>query len=162
MTETFVRLDRSGPQARVFVEFPWILTAGTLSLKSELRRQIRTKLSWYAVTGQTFDEGGLTAYLDEDDSRLKDLVSDIHDVLVRFSKQKITPKLVEKILKITSKERTRWTKDGRLPASGVGTFGRGNHKVRHFFHPLLDITYLVANPHIIENWRREDIGSSTS
>ncbi len=69
MTETFVRLDRSGPQARVFVEFPWILTAGTLSLKSELRRQIRTKLSWYAVTGQTFDEGGLTAYLDEDDSR---------------------------------------------------------------------------------------------
>ena len=161
MTETFVRLDRSGPQARVFVEFPWILTAGPLSLKSELRRQIRTKLSWYAVTGQTFDEGGLTAYLDEDDSRLKDLVSDIHDVLVRFSKQKITPKLVEKIFHHIQRA-DPLDENGRLPASRVGTFGRGNHKVRHFFHPLLDITYLAANPHIIENWRREDIGSSTS
>jgi hypothetical protein len=105
--------------------------------------------------------GRCIAYLDEDDSRLKDVLADIHDVLDRFSKQKITPKLVEKILKITSKERARWTKDGRLPASGVGTFGRGNHKVRHFFHPLLDITYLAANPQFIENWRRQDIGSST-
>ena len=162
MAETFVRLDRSGTDARVFVEFPGALTAGNRYLTKELRRQIKTKLSWYAVVSQTSDEGGLTAYLNENDSRLEEVASGIHDVLDRFSKQKIVPSLVEKVLKITSKERTRWSKDGRLPVSGTGTFGRGNHKVRHFFYPLVDITYLAANLQIIENWRREDRGSSAS
>ena len=107
MAETFVRLDRSGTDARVFVEFPWALTAGNRYLTKELRRQIKTKLSWYAVVSQTSDEGGLTAYLNENDSRLEEVASGIRDVLDRFSKQKIVPSLVEKVLKITSKERTR-------------------------------------------------------
>jgi hypothetical protein len=65
--------------------------------------------------------------------------------LTAFAEQRLSAKAVEDILRITSKERIRWTKDGRLPKSDAS-----------YQFPVDKIADLLANPQIISEWRGVD------
>jgi hypothetical protein len=65
--------------------------------------------------------------------------------LTAFAEQRLSAKAVEDVLCITSKERIRWTKDGRLPKSNAS-----------YQFPLDKIADLLAHPQIISEWRNAD------
>jgi hypothetical protein len=60
--------------------------------------------------------------------KLPELLSEIDATLDAFRKQRLHPLVVEEILWITASERRRWMKDGRLPQSGMGSFGCGRQR----------------------------------
>lgn len=69
----------------------------------------------------------------------------------------LTPKTVDRVLGISSRERLRWYKDGRLPTCGRGTVGRGAYKVQFPLFPMDAVARLLADPCIIEAWRNQDL-----
>jgi hypothetical protein len=87
---------------------------------------------------------------------LADLIFEIDAALYGFRKQRLHPLVVEEILGITASERRRWTKDGRLPQSGMGSFGRGRQSIYFALHPATKIAALARQPATIDAWRRED------
>lgn len=93
---------------------------------------------------------------------LPGLLSEIDAALDAFRKQRLHPRVVEEILGITSRERRRWTKDGRLPQSGTGSFGRGRQSIHFALHPAAKIAALARQPETIEAWRRKDESQSLS
>jgi hypothetical protein len=72
-----------------------------------------------------------------------------------FSRGHLTPRAVEQVLGISTRERLKWTKDGRLPRSGSASFRRG-HDIHISLHPADKIAALAANPSIISAWRAAD------
>ena len=86
---------------------------------------------------------------------LPSLLSEIDAALDAFRKQQLHPRVVEEILGITASERRRWTKDGRLPQSGSGSFRRGQ-SIHFALHPAAKIAALARQPATIEAWRIED------
>lgn len=66
------------------------------------------------------------------------------------------PKIVEEALGITAPERSRWTKDGRLPRAGAGSFGLGKRAIFFPLYPIEIVRQLVEQPDIIEAWRLGD------
>jgi hypothetical protein len=67
----------------------------------------------------------------------------------------LVPRLVEELLGISTRERLRWSKDGRLPRSGSVTF-RKRHPITIATHPTDKMLELAANPSIIAEWRKRD------
>jgi hypothetical protein len=65
--------------------------------------------------------------------------------------------MVEEALGITSVERKRWTKDGRLTKSGTDSFRKGRVIFQIYLHPPKEIALLMANPSIIAGWRQADL-----
>jgi hypothetical protein len=68
--------------------------------------------------------------------------------------------MVEEILGIGGAERRRWTKDGRLPKSGMGPFKQGRQSIAFYYHPPQKIAELAANPNVIAEWRKRDAAST--
>ncbi|PZA13762.1 hypothetical protein DNX69_01495 [Rhodopseudomonas palustris] len=93
-----------------------------------------------------FDMGGMLAAIDEE--------------IAAFQAERIHPKEVDEILAISSRERRRWTKDGRLPTSGHTSFRSGKNSVFLVLYPPARITALAHRPEQIEAWRRADAASA--
>jgi hypothetical protein len=68
----------------------------------------------------------------------------------------LSPKAVDHALGITTRERIRWYKDGRLPISNFQTIGHGRQRVRVPFFVFDEIEKLRSSPETIEGWRRDD------
>lgn len=51
------------------------------------------------------------------------------DRLVKIARKPLSQKVVERLLAISSAERTRWTKEGRLRQSGTAEMARGGSRV---------------------------------
>jgi hypothetical protein len=85
-----------------------------------------------------------------------ELLSEIDAALDAFRKQRLHPLVVEEILGITASERRRWTKDGRLPQSGMDSFGCGRQSIHFPLRPATKIAELARRPATIEAWRHED------
>jgi hypothetical protein len=66
------------------------------------------------------------------------------------------PKIVEEALGITALERSRWTKDGRLPRTGAGSFGLGKRAIFFPLYPIDGVKRLMERPDIIATWRISD------
>lgn len=73
----------------------------------------------------------------------------------------LPPKRLQTLLGISSQERLRWTKDGRLPRSGVIKFRRGG-VISISTYPVDRIIQLIDTPSFIEKWRQEDRVSDVS
>jgi hypothetical protein len=71
----------------------------------------------------------------------------------------VPPKAVDRALGITSRERIRWYKDGRLRICGRYPFGY-SARVRVPFFVFADIARLQGAPEVIEDWRKEDSAQS--
>jgi hypothetical protein len=77
-------------------------------------------------------------------------------MLDRYANERLTPRMVEEILGITGAERRRWTKDGRLPKSGMASHHRGPQLFYLSLHPPKKIEQLANSPDLIAQWRNED------
>jgi hypothetical protein len=87
---------------------------------------------------------------------LRDLLLRIDAAIDSFRAEKLHPKEVEEVLGITALERIRWTKDGRIPQSGTGSFGVGQRSIRFPLHPGDGIAALAGRAGIVEEWRAID------
>ena len=67
------------------------------------------------------------------------------------------PKVVERALGITTQERLRWSKDGRLPLRGTGQL-RYNKVVSFPTYAPEKLDVLISNPAAIAVWRQLDAG----
>lgn len=74
----------------------------------------------------------------------------------------LTPSMVNEILLISSQERIRWAKDGRLPPSGTTPSRRGPRSYSVLLFSVSDVLYLARNPGVIDEWRRQDRADETS
>lgn len=83
-------------------------------------------------------------------------IQHLDDMLDGFRKERLIPKIVEEALGISSVERRKWIKDGRLPTSGAGHFLKGKTRFQFSMHAPEDIAPIAANPKIISSWRRQD------
>lgn len=63
---------------------------------------------------------------------------------------------VDLCLGITSQERLRWTKDGRLKQGGSVTIKRGQ-LISVPTYSISDVEFLADNPAIIANWRSNEM-----
>lgn len=76
--------------------------------------------------------------------------------LGQLEDEPLTGKKVEKILSISSAERRRWSKDGRLPNAGRTSFSQGRQRVSLFVYSPVVIRSLATQPDQIAEWRRCD------
>jgi len=73
-----------------------------------------------------------------------------------IAKKPISQRHVERILAISSAERNRWAKDGRLARSGMATVRPGKTTVSLWTYPPDVIEALARNPDTIAAWRAAD------
>jgi hypothetical protein len=84
------------------------------------------------------------------------LCSIAEERLVRLRDEPLTAKMVEEILSISSTERRRWSKDGRMPTAGNVFFSQGKKQVSLFVYSPDTISKLIARPDQISDWRERD------
>jgi len=75
--------------------------------------------------------------------------------LAEVTGEPVTPRLLVAALGITSRERLRWTKDGRLKPDGSVTIKRGQ-LISAPVYSMSDVEFLADNPAIIARWRMDD------
>lgn len=88
------------------------------------------------------------------------LLAAIDVELDKLKTERLHPALVEELLRITARERIRWTKDGRLRSSGHGSFKRGRQTISFPLYPPSEIAHLADEPETILRWRNEDAAPS--
>jgi len=84
------------------------------------------------------------------------LIMRLRERLFRIACKPISQGQVEQILGITSRERIRWGKDGRLALSGISRIKKGTTEISLWTYPCLAIEQLAADPAVIRRWREED------
>jgi len=89
------------------------------------------------------------------DAKLMDRLSRLDGHIQRLATGPFTPRMVSSLLDITSRERLRWSKDGRLKISGALTFHPG-HTVTIPSYDADEIVALATNPAVIAQWRLQD------
>ncbi len=89
------------------------------------------------------------------------LADDIRERLFRIAQKPVSQRQVENILGITSRERIRWGKDGRLLLSGTSTIKRGAAEISLWTYPCNAIERLADNPATVRQWREEDAATTS-
>lgn len=77
--------------------------------------------------------------------------------LERVARLPIGLRHVERLLGITSAERSRWTKAGRLPVSGSATISKGPNTISIPTYSPTKLEKLLLVPDTISAWRAADI-----
>jgi hypothetical protein len=99
----------------------------------------------------------LTAHIsDIAKSEILDAIDRANQKLDEFSEEKLTAKIVEKLLNITAVERQRWRKDGRLPNSGTEFFQAGRTRVQIATYSREAVLFFARRPDLIRAWREAD------
>lgn len=133
------------------------LTAGSERRARQAVQIVRSALKRLKSRRLHEDGEGITAQIVEaSDVALERIVATIDHKLDDLGQEPLTAKMAEEILGITSRERVRWSKDGRLPNAGKASFRRGQNRINLFTYSPTAIAELVADPEIIENWRTMD------
>lgn len=133
------------------------LTLGSISRAKELRRRVKARIQKWSPTSLTSEQTGISAVWHRSNFKnFRLAMEEIEQVVDDFCKERLEPKVVEEILGISSQERRRWVKDGRLPRSGTGQFKKGKQVFQFFLHPADEIAKLAAHLEIIESWREAD------
>lgn len=73
-----------------------------------------------------------------------------------LARKPLSPRQIERLLGITSTERNRWAKDGRLPRSGDAVIRKGPNMIRLATYPPDIVEALLDRPEIIALWRAND------
>ncbi|WP_231382192.1 hypothetical protein [Sphingobium indicum] len=110
-----------------------------------------------ARSAGTFVKSSRSCVFDADSRQAaEDLVDAIRKRLFRIACKSVSQRQVEDILGITSRERIRWAKDGRLARSGTSRIKRDTTEISLWTYPCDAIERLAANPAEIRQWREED------
>lgn len=76
--------------------------------------------------------------------------------LVHIARKPISLRQVERLLSITSAERSRWTKNGRLPVSGSAHISKGPNRITVPTYSPIGIETLLHSPESVDAWRQAD------
>jgi hypothetical protein len=82
----------------------------------------------------------------------------ISETLSGIESLPVIPREIQDILTITTAERHRWLRDGRLPSAGTRTVrlaGRAKQITFHIFDPRLVEDFL--NRGVVDEWREDDV-----
>jgi hypothetical protein len=133
------------------------LTLGSALRSRDILNRVGAKLKGVRPRAYCSDGEQITFEFDIDETcKLETVIAKIDLMLDRCANERLTPRMVEEILGITSAERRRWTKDGRLPKSGMASYRRGPQSFYLSLHPPKKIGQLANNPDLIAQWRKED------
>ena len=141
----------------VSFECPDWLSLGVEKRRLDVLRIVRRALRRAEPT--SFDATGKnikSVYSQERIADIHALLEGLQGRLDRYAKQSLYPNEVEDILGISSHERLRWTKEGRLTHSGSGTFRVGKNPIGIFRYSVSVVAELIENPDKISQWRAED------
>lgn len=141
----------------LWYEPPFSITLGSQTRAKEIRYKLKLKLRCWRPLEKSDNGKVVAARFDiADAQKIKCALADLDSMLDALTKDRLSPQIVEEILGITSLERKRWNKDGRLPKSGMGSFKKGQQQIYFYLHPFSEIAKLAANPKIIARWREAD------
>lgn len=133
------------------------LTLGSSRREKAIKRRVAKLLRNSRPFLLSVDDEQICATFGPDaEGELPAALSAIDASIEAFKEERLYPKVVEEILQITSRERLRWTKDGRLPRSGAAAFGVGQRSIHFALHPVEQIAALSKSPEIIAAWRSAD------
>jgi DNA-binding GntR family transcriptional regulator len=157
VSSRYTRVVPSADGIDLVIEFPFRLTLGLAQRKKQARRRIHKALAMERVVDTAHGEACVIARFGLGMANgVRHAADTIEKSLTALAAERLTPKAVEEALGISSKERIRWTKEGRLPRSGTGTFKKGAHVFQHSLHPADKIADLAENPAVIASWRARE------
>jgi hypothetical protein len=126
----------------------------------DVRRRVRRVLKQARVLGVK-EDGELIEAQFADQRDAATAAAEIGRRRTAYVEEELSPETVEQLLDVTSRERVRWTKDGRLPRSGTVQFKKGKQTFQVYQHPVEGIGMLLENPEMIAQWRAQDAGSAS-
>lgn len=130
------------------------LTSGSAQRARQAIARVRSALHHIGPYEFEILDGGIAARFPIiDPLRLEKAATVIDERLDVLQREKLTGKMVEEILGITSQERRRWTKEGRLPTSGRTFIKRGKNRVSLPLYSPEDIVPLAQSADLLGDWR---------
>jgi len=141
----------------------WTLPPGAI-LGSSVRakgivQELRAKLPFKVRKALDIRGAVLTLRLPEDAAEaFEDAVEKIEKRLADIEDLPVIPREIQDILTITTSERHRWLKDGRLKSAGTRTIklrGRARKVTFHIFDPRY--VEELLNDDMADAWREEDV-----
>ncbi|HEY3032773.1 MAG TPA: hypothetical protein VGJ68_21735 [Bradyrhizobium sp.] len=136
---------------------PITLTIGSGSRAVHAVRLVKSVLKRLPGCVVQIANNAFTAHIsDITKSEILDAIERANQRLDEFSEEKLTAKTVEKILNVTTLERRRWTKDGRLPHSGTAFFQAGRTQVQVATYSRETVLFFASRPDLIRTWREAD------
>lgn len=121
--------------------------------------EVRAGLPW--AVRKALDVNGMSLTLEmaeEHQAEFASTASAVTKALAGIENLPVIPREIEDILGISTSERHRWLKDGRLASAGTRTVrlsGRARQITFHVFDPRIVEDLLDRG--VIEEWREEDI-----
>src|SRR5215510_8669518 len=105
----------------------WPMTLGSKSREKDLRRRFKGRLQRWSPNKITDFDNVMTAlWAMKDAAKARSAIEYLDYMLDGFRKERLAPKIVEEALGISSAERRRWIKDGRLPKRGMALTATAN------------------------------------
>lgn len=129
--------------------------------EAELVRRLRRSLKRLGVIVLEAGQQAVTIRVAGESAALQESIARVDHFIDELAVRPLSPRMVVEILGITSKERARWSKNGRLVRCGTATL-RAGRIIPFGTYSASQITELAANPAIIESWRHADTCSTGS
>ena len=137
---------------------PYAATLGSSVRRQGIFLEARARLSSAARRALTISQGRLRLQMPADAaSEFESASSVVSEVVLGIEGLPVIPREVEDILSISTSERHRWLKDGRLPSAGVRTVklrGRAKSVTFHVFDP--HIVEEILDRDLVAGWREDD------
>lgn len=149
-----MRVELWGDEARVSYRPDDAVTFGSANRVNEILRDIKRLLKrrgWMSITS----DGAIAARIPDVAKLLAEFLRDADKAIDKIAARQLHPREVEALLSITARERIRWTKDGRLPTSGRGSFRRGQMIEFSTYSPKA-MMELADSPGKVASWRASD------
>lgn len=133
------------------------LTLGSVRREQQLRSHVLVCFRRLNGNRAFCDGRAVRAWLDRSRlAEMADLLTRLDEHIDEYLLAPVYPRVVEEILKISARERIRWTKDGRLETSGRGSFSCGPRSVHFPRYPVRHIEMLAGQAETISAWRDAD------
>lgn len=152
----FLDVDREGTTITFSFERCFAESLGLGLRREEARRAARMVLKFLGPA--RMPPGACVLILDGGDpagDAIATILNEIDRRLERIAVRPLSARLVEHTLGITARERSRWTKDGRLARSGTDLIRRGQ-RIALSTYAVSEIARLTNEPKIIRAWRKGD------
>jgi hypothetical protein len=157
LTSQNLVIDTGPDDITISYKIAWSMTLGSKSREKDLRRRCKARLQRWSHEKITDADNIIAAvWAIKDLAKARSAIEYLDHMLDGFRKERLTPKIVEEALGISSIERRRWIKDGRLPTSGAGHFKKGKTVFQFSLHAPEDIAKIAGRPQIIMAWREVD------
>ena len=139
-------------------QLPYAARLGSSVRSKGIYLEVRARLPKSARKALSVSAGELTLRMAEGSANeFEDAVRIVDKTLTGIEDLPVIPREIEDILSISTTERHRWLKDGRLPSAGTRTVklpGRAKKITFHVFDPRMVEDLLDRD--VVDAWREED------